>query len=57
MFAETGQITQIRVLRGLAHGLTESAIAAAKGIRFAPAELEGKRVAYPVNVIYNFEIH
>ena len=55
MFAETGQITQIRVLRGLPYGLTEHAIAAARQIRFEPAELEGKKVDYPVRIVYKFE--
>ena len=57
MFAETGQITNIRVLRGLPYGLTESAIAAARRIKFAPAELEGKKVDYPVRIVYSFELH
>ena len=57
MFAETGQITNIRVLRGLPHGLTESAVAAARRIKFAPAELEGKQVDYPVRIVYSFELH
>lgn len=57
MFAETGQITRIRILRGLPYGLTESAISAARRIKFAPAELEGKKVDYPVRIVYSFEIH
>jgi TonB family protein len=56
MLAETGQITQIQVVRGLPYGLTERAIASARQIRFEPAELNGKKVAYPVAVIYSFEI-
>jgi len=57
MFAETGQINNIRVLRGLPYGLTERAIAAARQIKFAPAELEGKKVDYPVRMVYTFELH
>lgn len=56
MFAETGQITQIRVLSGLPYGLTERAIAAARQIKFVPAELKGKQVDYPVRVVYTFEL-
>lgn len=57
IFAQTGQITRIRVLTGLPYGLTESAIAAARRIKFVPAELEGKQVDYPVRVVYRFELH
>jgi len=57
LFAETGQITQISVVRGLPFGLTERAIAAARQIEFEPAELDGKRVAYPLVVVYNFRRH
>jgi len=57
MFAETGQINNIRVVRGLPYGLTERAIAAARQIRFEPAQLEGKKVDYPVRIVYTFELH
>jgi TonB family protein len=57
MFAETGQINNIRVLRGLSYGLTERAIAAARQIRFAPAELDGKKVDFPMRIVYTFELH
>jgi outer membrane biosynthesis protein TonB len=56
MLSETGQITQISVVKGLPYGLTERAIAAARLIRFEPAELNGKKVAYPVAVVYRFEL-
>lgn len=55
--AETGRINQISVVRGLPFGLTERAIAAARQIEFEPAELDGKKVAYPLIVIYNFRRH
>jgi outer membrane biosynthesis protein TonB len=57
MFGETGQINNIRVIRGLPYGLTERAIAAARQIRFEPAHLEGRKVDYPVRVVYRFELH
>jgi TonB family protein len=56
MLSETGQITQISVAKGLPYGLTERAIAAARLIRFEPAELNGKKVAYPVAVVYRFDL-
>jgi len=57
LFAETGHINQISVVRGLPFGLTERAIAAARKIEFEPAELDGKKVAYPLVVVYNFRRH
>jgi len=57
MCAETGEITQISVVRGLPYGLTERSIAAARLIRFEPAELNGKKVAYPMAVVYRFELY
>jgi TonB family protein len=56
MLSENGQVTQIRTLKGLPFGLTERAIGAAMRIKFEPAELEGKKVSYPVRIVYNFEI-
>jgi len=57
LFGATGQVNGISVIRGLPFGLTERAIAAARQIEFEPAELDGKKVAYPVVVIYNFRRH
>ena len=54
LFGETGQVTKVSVVTGLPFGLTERAIAAARKIEFEPAELEGKKVAYPLVVLYNF---
>ena len=57
LFAATGHVTQISVVKGLPHGLTERAIAAARLITFEPAELDGKKVDYPLTVVYNFRPH
>lgn len=43
-FAATGQCRVHRVLRGLGHGLDESAIRAAQQIRFRPATRDGRPV-------------
>jgi len=40
-FLASGQIGSISTVKGLPHGLTESAIAAARGIRFEPAKVNG----------------
>ena len=56
-FAENGQVTRISVVNGLPSGLTERAMAAARLIKFEPAELEGKKVDYPLTVVYVFRLH
>jgi TonB family protein len=42
---EKGRVTDIQVLEGLPHGLTEAAVAAVKGWRFKAAQKAGKPVA------------
>lgn len=44
LFPATGAPRAIRLVRGLGHGLDESAIAAAQGIRFRPAQKAGMPV-------------
>ena len=41
LFAASGQVRVLRIVRGLGDGLDENAIAAAEGIRFRPAERAG----------------
>ncbi len=57
LFGGTGQVNQISVVNGLPYGLTERAIAAARLIKFVPAELDGKKVDYPLMVVYVFRPH
>jgi len=45
LFAADGKITDIQVFIGLPDGLTESAIEAAKKVRFKPATMDGKPVS------------
>lgn len=56
-FLPSGQIGGIAPVSGLPYGLTEQAIAAARGIRFEPAKKNG--VPYPVTkqVQYSFTIY
>src|SRR5215510_771216 len=51
VFAVDGTIKHIIVVKGLSHGLTEEAIAAARKIRFTPAMGDGE----PISVIGNLE--
>ncbi len=41
VFSATGQIRVVRVVRGLGHGLDESAVRAAEQIQFKPALRDG----------------
>jgi len=43
-FTANGQVVVNHVIRGLGYGLDEAAIRAAQGIRFAPAERDGRAV-------------
>jgi TonB family protein len=57
VFAETGQVTDIQVVKGLPHGLSERAIEAAKLIKFVPAESNGKKVPFKILLEYNFNLY
>jgi TonB family protein len=57
VFAETGEVTDIQVIQGLSHGLSERAIEAAKKIRFVPAESNGKKVPFKILLEYNFNLY
>jgi TonB family protein len=54
VLASSGQVTNIRVISGLPHGLTERAIAAARKLKFTPAMKDGKPVSQYVQLEYNF---
>jgi TonB family protein len=51
-----GQIGDVRVIRGLPHGLTENAIMAAKTIRFEPAVKDGQPVSVRGSVEFTFNL-
>jgi TonB family protein len=57
VFAASGQVTNIRTVQGLPHGLTERAIAAARKIKFIPATKEGKYVSMWMQLEYNFNLY
>lgn len=57
VFGASGEVTNVIVVRGLSHGLTESAVAAARNVRFLPAEKDGRRVSQFMNIQYNFNIY
>lgn len=51
-----GKPEQVRVLRGVGHGLDEKALEAVRQYRFQPAMENGKPVPVRVNVQVNFQI-
>ena len=50
----SGQVTHIRVIKGLPNGLTEQAIAAARRVKFTPAIKAGRAVSQEIQFEYNF---
>ena len=44
----SGRVRQVKVTKGLAHGLSEAAIRAARACRFTPGQRKG--IAVPVRV-------
>lgn len=57
VYTADGRITDIRVVRGLPDGLSESAIEAAKKIRFRPAVKNGQPVSVRGNIEFNFTLY
>jgi TonB family protein len=50
VFAASGEVHIVGVVKGLGHGLDEAATAAARQIRFTPARREGQSVDYPATI-------
>jgi TonB family protein len=57
VFSASGQVTDIRVVSGLPHGLTEKAMEAARQIRFTPAMKDGRAVSQYTQIEYNFNLY
>lgn len=51
-----GKVTNIKVLSGQPHGLTESAVKAAGQITFTPALKDGRPVSQFIRITYNFNL-
>jgi TonB family protein len=56
VFGADGRIHNIRTVRGLPHGLTESAIEAAQKIRFHPAIKNGKPTPVRATLEFSFAL-
>ena len=57
VLCRSGQITDIRIVRGLPYGLSESAIRAAKEIKFEPAEKDGDKVSQRMELQFGFNLN
>jgi TonB family protein len=57
VFGADGRIHDIRTVRGLPHGLTESAIEAARKIRFHPAVQDGKPTPVRATLEFSFALY
>jgi TonB family protein len=57
IFGADGKIHNIRVVRGLPHGLTETSIEAAQHIRFQPAIHNSRPVSVQATLEFNFALY
>lgn len=57
VFAANGSVTGIKAIKGLPDGLTEKAIAAARQIKFVPAQKDGRSVSQYIQIEYNFNLY
>ena len=55
LLTSTGEVTAISVIKGLPDGLTRTSIAAARDIRFRPAQKDGRVVSQWVTLEYEFD--
>jgi protein TonB len=53
---ERGNVTSVRVVKGLPMGLDKSAIDAVSRWKFQPATLDGRPVAVYFNLTVNFQV-
>ena len=56
LFSKTGDVTNVHVVQGLPHGLSEASIQAARQIRFTPATKDGNPVSMWMQLEYNFNL-
>jgi TonB family protein len=57
VFSSKGEVTNLRVIRKIPHGLTQRAINAARAIRFTPAVKDGQPVSMWMQLEYNFNLY
>jgi TonB family protein len=57
VFGANGAVSSIKAIKGLPDGLTEKAIAAARQIKFVPAQKDGRSVSQYIQIEYNFNLY
>ena len=57
VFGVDGQISDVRVIRGLPYGLTQKAIEATRKIRFEPAMIDGQPVSVRGELEFQFKLY
>jgi TonB family protein len=57
VFTGSGDVNNIKVVKGLPHGLTERAVGAAREIKFSPAQKDGHDVSMFIQLEYNFNLY
>lgn len=57
VFSKDGEVTNLKVIKGLPHGLTKVALAASRQIRFIPAVKDGRNVSQRIQIQYNFNLY
>jgi TonB family protein len=57
IFSSSGQVTSIQAVKPLPFGLTEKAIAAARAIKFIPAQKDGHTVSQYIQLEYTFNLY
>jgi TonB family protein len=57
VLSSTGEVKDISVIKGLSHGLTESAVGAARHMLFFPATKDGRPISQHVVLEYAFNIY
>jgi TonB family protein len=57
VFSSSGEVKNLKVMTKLPHGLTESALRAARKIKFTPAMKDGREVSMYIQLEYNFNLY
>jgi TonB family protein len=57
LLGANGSVASVTPITRLPHGLTESAVAAARRIKFIPAQKDGRNVAQYVQLQYDFNVY
>lgn len=57
VLSKDGEVTNIKAVKALPHGLTQKAIAVTRQIKFTPAIKDGRQVSQYIQIEYNFNLY